>query len=148
MNFSWVIPDKLAGSMGPVHEEELVYLKDQGIGAIVRMEPRTISGDGVGMADLGEYVPDMHPPTFPQVDRMIDFIQNQIANEVPVAVSCRAGMGRTGTVLACYLVYIGCNNARDAIEHLRTLRPGSLESPSQQDFVYRYEERLKSVRPR
>ena len=146
MNFSWVIPGKLAGSMGPVYEEELAYLKDQGVGAIVRMEQRTISGDGVGMIDLGEYVPDMYPPTFPQIDRMIDFIQDRIASDVPVAVSCRAGIGRTGTVLACYLVYIGYN-ARDAIEHLRTLRPGSVESPLQRDFVYRYEERLKSVRP-
>ena len=148
MNFSWVIPGKLAGSMGPVYEEELVYLKDKGVGAIVRMEQRTISGDGVGMVDMGEYVPDMYPPTFPQIDRIIDFIQYQIANDVPVAVSCKAGVGRTGTVLACYLVYTEEYNAGDAIEHLRTLRPGSIESPFQRDFVYRYEERLKSVRPR
>ena len=150
MNFSWVIPGKLAGSMGPVCEEDLVYLKDWGVGAIVRMEQRTISGEGVGMVDMPEYVPDMHPPTFPQVDRIIDFIQNRIANDVPVTVSCKAGIGRTGTVLACYLVYIKYNgySAGDAFEYLRTLRPGSVENQLQRDFVYRYEGRLKSIRPR
>lgn len=148
MNFSWVIPGKLAGSRGPVCEEDLEYLKGKGVGAIVRMEQRTVSGDVVGLVDMAEFVPDMYPPTFPQVDRMIDFIQGQIASDAPVAVSCRAGMGRTGTVLACYLVCVEGYSAGDAIRHLRALRPGSVESPPQRDFVYEYEERLKSVKPR
>ena len=143
MNFSWVIQGKLAGSMGPVHEEELLYLKERGIGAIVRLERRTISGEGAGLADMGEPVPDSYPPTMSQIDRIIDFINDQVRKDAPVAVSCRAGIGRTGTVLACYLVHTGYS-ARDALERVRTLRPGSVESPEQLDFVYRYEERLKS----
>lgn len=148
MNFSWVIPGKLAGSMGPVCEEDLEYLKGKGVGAILRMEQRTVSGGEAGLVDMAEFVPDMDPPTFSQVDRMIDFIQGQIDSNSPVAVSCRAGMGRTGTVLACYLVGVEGYNAGDAIRHLRALRPGSVESPPQRDFVYQYEERLKSVRLR
>ena len=148
MNFSWVIPGKLAGSMGPICEEDLEYLKGKGVGAIVRMEQRTVSGDEAGFVDMAEFVPDMCPPTFSQVDRMIDFIEDRITSDMPVAVSCRAGMGRTGTVLACYLVWVEGYSAGDAIRHLRALRPGSVESQSQRDFVHEYEERIKSVRPR
>ena len=141
MNFSWVIPDKLAGSQGPVYEEELLYLKGKGVRAIVRLEQRTISGEGVGLVDMAEYVPDFHAPTVSQVKRIVAFIHQQVEHDVPVVVSCKAGLGRTGTVLACYLIYTG-SSARDALERVRSLRPGSVESPFQQDFVYTYADRL------
>jgi len=144
MNFSWVIPHELAGSMGPLHQEELLYLKEKGIGAIVRLEQRTISGEGAGLVDMAEYVPDSQAPTVGQIDRIIAFIGEQIGNDVPVVVCCRAGMGRTGTILACYLVHTG-HGAREALDRMRSLRPGSVESPSQQDFVYSYEERLREA---
>ena len=144
MNFSWVIPDKLAGSMGPVLMEELLYLKGKGVRAIVRLEQETISGEGAGLIDMAEYVPDFQGPAPSQIDRIIAFIHQQIDNDVPVVVSCKAGQGRTGTVLACYLVHTGYG-AKDAIERVRSLRSGSIQSPHQQDFVYRYEERLKGA---
>ena len=142
MNFSWIIPDQLAGSMGPVLPEDLSYLENKGIKAIVRLEPRTISGEELGLVDMAEYVPDFQAPTVSQIDRIIAFVRHHIGNDAPVAVCCKAGLGRTGTVLACYLVHTGYT-ARDAIERVRSLRPGSVESPFQQEFVYRYEDRQK-----
>ena len=140
MNFGWVIPNVLAGSMGPLLAEELEYLKDRGVKAIVRMERRTISGEAVGLIDLAEFVPDFSPPTPAQMDRIIEFIDEQTEQGSPVAVSCRAGVGRTGTVLACYLIHRG-HTAEEALQRVRGLRPGSVESPLQQEFVFRYEGR-------
>ena len=138
MNFSWVIPGKLAGSMGPVLDEELAYLKEQGIGAIVRMEQRTISGERIGLVDMAEFVPDFQATSLDQAERILDFIDEQIKKDIPVVVSCKAGVGRTGTMLACHLVRTGYG-AEDALRYVRRLRPGSVESPHQQEFVYAYE---------
>jgi atypical dual specificity phosphatase len=144
MNFSWVIPGVLAGSMGPVIDEELQYLKEKGIGAIVRLEQQTISGESAGLIDLAEFVPDFHATTIDQMDRIIAFIYEQVRQDKSVVVCCKAGMGRTGTVLACYLLHERYN-AEDALVRVRSLRPGSVESPFQQEFVYRYEERLRQA---
>ena len=138
MHFSWVIPDVLAGSRGPMSRDDLLFLKAQGVGAILRMEERTISGEGVGLVDMAEYVPDMTPPTPSQLERMLAFIHEQVDQGVPVGVSCYAGVGRTGTVLACYLVDEGYD-ARGAVERVRELRPGSLQTPSQVAAVFDYE---------
>ncbi len=143
MHFSWVIPDVLAGCRGPVRREDLLFLKAQGVGAILRMEEHTISGDDLGLADLAEPVPDMCPPTLEQLDRIMAFIHAQVAQGTAVAVSCRAGIGRTGTVLACYLVDQGYD-AQGAVRHIRDLRPGSLETPLQVDAVSHYENKLKN----
>ncbi len=138
MHFSWVIPDVLAGSRGPMGREDLLFLKAQGVGAILRMEERTISGEGVGLVDMAEFVPDMTPPLPTQLKRMLAFIHEQVEQGVAVGVSCYAGIGRTGTVLACYLVDEGYD-ARGAVERVRELRPGSLQTPSQVAAVFDYE---------
>jgi atypical dual specificity phosphatase len=144
MNFSWIIDGKLAGSMGPVNRQQLLHLKDQGVGAVIRMEHRTVSAEEVGLVDMAELVADFAPPTLDQIDRMIAFIDSQIAASAPVAVSCRAGIGRTGTVLACYLVHTG-REAGEAIAEVRRLRPRSIEVPGQVETVYRYQEKLRET---
>ena len=70
-------------------------------------------------------------------------MHRQIGAGLPVVVSCKHGVGRTGTVLACYLVDTGYS-AGDAVKRVRRLRPGSLESSQQQDFVYWYEKRRQA----
>ena len=145
MNFSWIIPGKLAGSMGPANRQQLLYLKDQGVGAVLRMEPRTVSAEGIGLVDMAEFVVDFAAPTLDQIDRMIAFIDGQLAASSPVAVSCRAGVGRTGTVLACYLVHTG-HDADEALDEVRRLRPGSVEAIPQERTVYDYEEKLRRAR--
>ena len=54
-----------------------------------------------------------------------------------VLVHCFAGLGRTGTILACFLVAQGMD-AAEAIAHVRTRRPGSVEVYSQEFLVYQY----------
>ena len=145
MNFSWVLDGSLAGAEGPARVRDLLYLKQQGILAIVRMEAQTISGERVDLIDLYQPVADFTPPNLEQIQRMVLFIQEQIETwQRPVAVTCYAGIGRTGTVLACYLVHEG-NSADIAISKVRELRPGSIQTREQERAVHLYAEWLKSA---
>ena len=140
MNFGWVLDNQLAGSQGPVSMQDLFFLHQQGVRAVIRMEERTIAADTGGhldIVDMYEPVRDFTPPDQAQIQRMIDFIDEQLAAERPVMVSCYAGIGRTGTVLGCYLVSRGMEPA-DAVNEVRRLRPGSIQTPEQEAAVYEY----------
>ena len=52
-----------------------------------------------------------------------------------VVFHCRAGVGRTGTALACYLVQVDKMAPEEAINLVRAKRPGSLETTEQVEFV-------------
>jgi len=146
MNFGWVLENELAGAQGPSSIEDLSYLHQQGVRAVIRMEERTIAADTGNMIDLidmFEPVQDFTPPEMEQIQRMIEFIDQQIEDSHPVAVSCYAGIGRTGTVLACYLVHRG-EEPGEAIYRVRELRRGSIETPEQEEAVFKYSEWAKA----
>ena len=133
----------MAASQGPTSRRDLTFLKLQEIAAIIRMEPDTISGENLELIDLFEPVTDGQPPTVEQLDRMARFIEEQIETwERPVVVTCRAGMGRTGTALAAYMVYVGYQ-PQNAIDFIRELRPGTIETAAQQAAISEYAEFLK-----
>lgn len=132
----------MAGSQGPASLGDLSFLYSHGIRAVVRMEEQTIAADSedtVDLLDMFEPVTDFTPPDLEQTKRMIEFIDQQTGKQKPVVVSCYAGIGRTGTVLACYLVHRGAGPT-EAIRQVRRLRPGSIQTPDQESAVYEYAE--------
>jgi atypical dual specificity phosphatase len=50
---------------------------------------------------------------------------------------CLGGVGRTGTMVACYLVVRGAT-PREAIAEVRARRPGSIQTGEQERVVHRY----------
>ncbi len=144
LNFSWILEGSLAGAQGPTTPRDLMFFKRNDILAVLRMEERTISGEPWNLVDMFEPVPDFTPPTLEQIQRMVAFIEAQIETwERPVVVTCHAGVGRTGTVLACYLVSTGYA-PREAILFVRDRRPGSIQTRPQEEAVHNYADFLKS----
>jgi atypical dual specificity phosphatase len=147
-NFSWVIDNKLAGSRGPRSKSDLTALKREGVGALVRLvepyEAWVTSNDvnGAGLEDYNEPVPDFHAPTQAQIEKIIVYIDAHVERGIPVDVSCNAGIGRSGVVLACYLVHKGLN-AKDALELVRRKRGRGPEVPEQIETVETYWSRVK-----
>jgi atypical dual specificity phosphatase len=143
-NFSWLIEGELAGSGLPRDEAALAWLADQGIRAIVSLTE--VAPTALATSDLERLhlpIVDLSVPLTEQIDRAVDFIDRQRADRRPVLVHCAAGYGRTGTILACYLVATGLA-ADAAIARVRDLRPGSLETDTQAAVVRDYARRRSS----
>lgn len=147
LDFSWVIEGKLAGHQAPSSEQDLIWLKQQGILALVRMAEKDrakvnqLQTERLGLSDCHEPVTDFTAPKQAQTDRMVSFVTNSLAEGRPVGVSCGAGLGRTGTILACYLVSM-CLSPEAAIGEVRAKRPGSIETKEQEQAVKTYASRL------
>ena len=85
----------------------------------------------------------MGVPEFNDLEYAVDFIHRRITNDEPVLVHCLAGLGRTGTILACYLVKYHNMTTDEATKKVREERSGSIQSYPQEEIIFRFE---KSVR--
>ncbi len=92
-------------------------------------------------------VKDYGAPSLDELDKTEKYISLQIENGKSVMVHCAAGKGRTGTILASYLLKADPDmTAHQAITKIRKLRPGSVQSETQEQAVEMYEKYLKSRR--
>lgn len=146
-NFSWVIEGKLAGCGLPVSEDEFGWVVDQGIKSIVTVREIALPSDWFNGGEIDYLhltVEDFGAPNMEELVQAVDFIDQQINSGRPVMVHCAAGKGRTGAVLAAYLVKNQNLTADQAIEKVRGMRPGSVQSVSQETAVSMYEKYLRS----
>ena len=145
-NFSWIIEGEIAGMAKPASSVyDFEFLKDNGFEAIVSLSELPLSE--VLIEEFGftvKHIPvrDFEAPTLEQIENFVAFAENARSEGKKLVVHCDAGIGRTGTMLACYLVSKGYS-ATDAIEEVRIRRPGSLETIEQEEVVLKYEGKSK-----
>jgi len=140
-NFSWLIEEKLAGCGRPESEAELIGLQNAGIKVIISLTGTPLNPEPVsrlGFAYLHSHISGTSAPSALQLSEIVEYITARNAESKPVVVHCGEGRGRTGTVLAAYLVSKGLK-ADDAIRRVRELRPGSIESLEQENAVRLFE---------
>ncbi|MDP8246245.1 MAG: dual specificity protein phosphatase family protein [Candidatus Hinthialibacter antarcticus] len=159
-NFYWVIEKEIAGMGLPTGSRAYLYLEDadnaageellreiqelhdNGVGALVSLTEVPIAHDRLEEADIRCIhlpVPDMTAPTPSQIDEFIAFAKEMIDDERPLVLHCLGGSGRTGTMIACYLVTKG-RSADDAIDEVRRYRPSAIETHWQEDAVHQFAE--------
>jgi len=156
-NFNWIIERKLAGSGAPMSKREAKWLiNTQGIRTIVTIKEKPLSqewlsynngtnthGSSTKIDYLHMSVHDYGAPSLEELDYVVNYISRQIDLTKPVMVHCSGGKGRTGTILAAYLIKKSGMTADKAINRLSRIRGESVQSKDQEKILFTYEKYVK-----
>lgn len=146
-DFNWIIPGKFLAFSGPhpkskiengypLHAPEAYfpYFQKHNITSVIRLNKKMY--DAKRFTDMGFehhdlFFVDGSTPTDSIVSKFIHICESA---KGAIAVHCKAGLGRTGTLIGCYMMKHFRLTAAEAIAWIRICRPGSVIGP-QQNFV-------------
>jgi len=144
-DMNWIVPDKFLAFAGPcptpndadgfpafTPEDYVPIFRDAGIGLVVRLnkkqyDRRRFIDHGIKHVDL--YFLDGSCPSREIIGKFLHITENEPG---AVAVHCKAGLGRTGTLIGLYAMKHFAFPARAFIGWNRICRPGSILGPQQQ----------------
>ncbi|THU03670.1 ATP-binding cassette domain-containing protein [Lampropedia puyangensis] len=147
--FRWVVADRLAGVSIPglLNDAHQDLQGLQGVGIDTLLNLTEVPFDGALLAQYGIKglfvpIPDMEAPSVEQALGLCELLDVQLAQQAHLAVHCKAGQGRTGTVLALYLMWRskGAWTAAQAIAAMRRIDSGWIQSERQLLFLGEFQQ--------
>lgn len=152
-DWNWIVPKQIIAFSSPVDgvafrgvQHVAHAFRKEKVRSIVRLNEPLY--DKRGFTSLGI---ELHDVQYPDGSCPNDHILNQCLHIMEravlmeggaVAVHCKAGLGRTGTMVGAYIMKHYGFTAREAIAWCRLCRPGSVIGP-QQTFLEQVEHRFR-----
>jgi atypical dual specificity phosphatase len=146
--FSWLEPGWLAGTSAPGSINQLRALVVEGVAHLVSLSPEYPPPKRKAVEGLTIHYIDIEDFEAPSMEQLFKFIK--VCEEMEgagegkgVAVHCLGGNGRTGTLLAAWLVWAKGWGAGAAVREVRGVRPGAVESWPQVKAVFAFQRALE-----
>lgn len=143
--FAWLVPGRLAGAPQPgvvqSMDFDLKALRGCGVTVLITLTENDLPQEPLqrhGLRNLHLPVRDHESPTVAQIQMLLARMSAMLRAGEVLAVHCLAGLGRTGTVLAAWLVREGLT-ADEALRRVRLIDAQYVQSQAQEDLLYAYE---------
>lgn len=143
--FAWLVPGRLAGTPWPgvVHDMDLDLqaLRRCGVTMLITLTEKDFPQEPLqrnGLKNLHLPVYDHESPTVAQIQMLLARMSAAMRRGEVLAVHCLAGLGRTGTVLAAWLVREGLTG-EEALRRVRLIDAQYVQSQAQEALLHAYE---------
>ncbi|KAM9849187.1 dual specificity protein phosphatase CDC14AB isoform 2-T2 [Aulostomus maculatus] len=143
-DLNWVVPGKFLAFSGPhpktkvengypLHAPEAYfpYFRKHNVMTVIRLNKKIYDSKRFTDAGFDHYDLFFLDGSTPSDIIMHRFLHISESTNGAVAVHCKAGLGRTGTLIGCYLMKHYRFTAGEAIAWIRICRPGSVIGPQQ-----------------
>lgn len=144
--FEWILPGRLAGCAEPglvaPIDYDLDLLAYAGITHLITLTERDLPQDALarhGLRNLHLPIYDREAPSIAQTYMLVYRMQLLLDEGHVLAVHCKAGIGRTGSILAAWLIREGGLTAEAAIQRLRAIKRSYVQTAAQELFLHAFE---------
>lgn len=151
--FQWLRLGVLAGMPAPGLTHDLGYdlelTRQAGVSWLVTLTTEPLPAPALreyGLQALFFPIADMDAPSEEAAFELAQRVAALTAQHHAVAFHCKAGMGRTGTMLAAQLIFEGAD-ARSALAQVRAVDPCWVQSERQIQFLAQYAQWLQRAQP-
>lgn len=151
--FQWLRERALAGMPLPGMSADLEYdldlIRGAGVTHLVTLTTTPLPAEVLrqhGLQGLFFPIEDMDAPSVEAASSLCDQITELLAAGQVVGFHCKAGYGRTGTMLASQLIWEGVD-AKTALAQVRAVDPNWVQSTQQERFLVTLADRRRSNRP-